>query len=212
MHSSLSSLRTLALAACVLLSIASAAATPVLPRPTGSFSRFTAAYVDPTEIGIDVGWGGFAAIGARFGDGEASAELGQMRFDQSEEGSLLGYDIAGTADLRITTAMVGGRYGVRLGSTDRVRLMFGGAVGFAHLAFSGSSQIEGDTYALKTNSTGAAWALDLGLAVALSEKIELSAGYRYMSVEGTTWEEYGYELEIPTQGANLWQVGLAYRW
>lgn len=210
---SLQRLATAALAALLVSStIGVASASPILPKPTGSFARFTAVYADPREPGVDVGWGAFVAVGARFSDGEASAEVGQLRFDQSETLDLGDYVVVGSADLRITSALVGGRYGVRLGKSDRVRLMLGGMVGFAHVAFSGSATDGEDTLALKTSSTGAAWAGDLGLVVGLSEKIELSIGYRYMGIDGTSWEAYGYELEIPHQTANIYHLGLAYRW
>ena len=202
---------------CVLISLGAACATAghgsnVLPKATGSFTRFTAAFVDAREQGVDSGWGGFAAVGSRFGDGEASAEIGQVRFAQSEALELREGLWAASFNLRITSAMVGGRYGVRLGRTDRVRLLFGGMVGFAHVAFSGR-EIDGEyVYAIKASSNGTVWAADLGVAVAISEKLELNAGYRYVGLGSTEWQVDGEVGRLPQLNANIYSVGLGYKW
>lgn len=203
----------LALAIALLVSTGGAAFGAAIPKPSGYFTRAAVAYVDPNEPGMDSGFGVFAQLGAAYDAGEFSIEVGQMRFDQSETLDLGdGYIADVQADLRVTPLMFSGRYGAQFGTRKQITVRFGAAAGVADMRASGHAALGEISGGLTTSETVAAYAGDITFAWALSEKLELSAAYRYMVAQGTDWDVAGYEIEIDDLKMNVFSLALAYRW
>lgn len=194
----------LALSACACL-----ASTQPAAERTGSF-RLVGAYADPTEVGIDSGWGGLLQLAGTFDEGEVALEVGRFQFDQTEEMAIYGYDVTLDGSLRVAPLVVTARWAAKLDSRGSVRLLIGPTFGWSYTRVSG--HVTGD---LVGGGTASRWVMtyggDVGLVWRASERVELALGYKYLVLGSADWNVEGYEVEVGDYAANLFYAGLGWR-
>jgi opacity protein-like surface antigen len=147
------------------------------------------------------------ALGYRFPSFRVEANLSYRESD-AEELSIEGVDFDGDGEASALVGLVNAYYDLDLGLP--LRPYIGGGVGAAYLRLdTGDAPVDVD------DDTGAlAWNLAAGVGYDVTESVTLTAGYRYLRLEGTdvSGDVIGFDGDVDIDDIELHEVLLGVRY
>lgn len=162
-----------------------------------SYARVGAALFVPTEDDIfGAAPGILVAAGQNFGPHSVELEVGYVKFSESQGG-------VGSADLEVVPLTLGYRYNFEV--SDKLSIGVGANAGIAFTKLSASLVGVGSG---SDRDSVFIWSAGLRAKYAFSEKVALSAGYRYMFVEDLEYN--GVTLE--DADTHVFELGLEFAW
>ncbi|WP_294345125.1 outer membrane beta-barrel protein [Prosthecochloris sp.] len=157
------------------------------------------------ELGTDSGITLLGAYGCDYGDYRLEAELGYQKNDIASWADVSSNDeredLDEDGDVSVLSLMLNGAYDIDLGNDVEVYPYAG--VGVAHitfedapLCFEGSSFRNKDVFSL-------AYQVGVGIAIPVSENIQLDARYRYFVAEGFSMDKPAANGDLSSHSALL---------
>ncbi len=141
------------------------------------------------------------AAGYRFLDDFRAEVYASYRQTDIDELKLLGVPISTSGDVNAITTMVNAYYDFDFGSPARPYI--GGGVGVAWLRVDSKSEFGPFILTADDGSTEFAWNIMAGYAFAITEKFDLSLGYRYLSISDAKLDATLEEVGVGSESGKL---------